>query len=72
MTSSQGKGTTTTKCLRVLIAYDNGHVYEWFGDNAEAWVKAMNLALFVVSNHGMDANVPKPTKEVVVRREERE
>jgi hypothetical protein len=63
-------GTTNTKCLRVLIAYDNGHVYEWLDADAEKWVSVANTGLFVMENHGMKPNVPKPTRETVVGQEE--
>lgn len=54
--------TDTLSTIRVEIEKSNGTIHTWTGETAEKWVKAMNFALLMVQNHGMNPNIPPPTE----------
>ena len=58
------KGTprVNPKVVRVEITLDNGTADVWTGEAAGQWAAVMNSALFMMQNHGMDPQVPKPTE----------
>jgi hypothetical protein len=58
----EGTPRVNPKVTRVEITLDNGTVDVWAGEAAEQWAQAMNSALFMVQNHGMDPQIPKPTE----------
>lgn len=48
--------------VRVEIEESDGTIRTWTGEAAEKWVKAVNFALFMAQNHGMDPKIPEPTE----------
>jgi hypothetical protein len=58
----EGTPRVNPKVTRVEISGDDGVTNIWTGEAAAKWAHAMNNALFMVQNHGMDPQIPKPTE----------